>query len=157
MIAAVFDCVVYIQAVLSSRGPAFACLALAEEEHVSLYISPDILDEVKRSLASPSLRRKYSAITDESVETFLARVVAAATLTQNPPAIFSLRRDPKDEPYLNLAIEQHVPFVVSRDKDLLDLMQDDTFRKTYTWLTVIDPAGFLKHVRAADATEPGDM
>ena len=109
MIAAVFDCVVYVQAVLSSRGPAFACLSLAEEEHITLYVSPEILDEVKRSLASSSLRRKYSKITDESVETFLERVVAGASLTQNPPPVFSLRRDPKDEPYVNLAIEHHTP------------------------------------------------
>jgi predicted nucleic acid-binding protein len=77
--------------------------------------------------------------------------VVAATLTQNPAAVFSLRRDPKDEPYLNLAIEQHAPFLVTRDKDLLDLMKDDTFRKTYAWLTILDPASFLNHVRAETA------
>jgi len=156
MIAAVFDCVIYVQAVLSSRGPAFACLSLAEEEHVTLYVSSDILDEVKRSLAHPSLRRKYSALTDEGVETFLSRVVTAGTLTQNPPPLFSLRRDPNDEPYLNLAIEQHVPFLVSRDKDLLELMKDDSFRKTYPWLAIIDPTVFLKHVRAEVAKERED-
>jgi len=35
MIAAVFDCVVFVHAVLSRKGPAFACLQLAEAEHVT--------------------------------------------------------------------------------------------------------------------------
>lgn len=63
MITAVFDCVVYVQVVLSRNGPAFACFSLAEQECVTLYLSAEILDEVKRSLDSPSLRKKYPSIT----------------------------------------------------------------------------------------------
>lgn len=155
MIAAIFDCVVYVQAVLSSKGPGYACLTLAEQEHVTLYFSADILDEVKRSLDSPALRKKYSKLTDERVEKFLERVVFAGTLTQNPPPVFSLRRDPTDEPYLNLAIDRGAPFVVSRDKDMLDLMKNDAFRKSYPWLTILDPVAFLAHVRAEVAKQLG--
>ncbi len=36
MIAAVFDCVTYVQAAISSNGPAFACLLLAEDKHITL-------------------------------------------------------------------------------------------------------------------------
>lgn len=148
MISAVFDCVVYVQAVLSKKGPAFACLSLAEEEHVTLHFSTEILDEVKRSLQSPTLRKKYAQLTDERVEKFLERVVNAGTLSQNPPPVFSLRRDPKDEPYLNLAIENHVSFLVSWDNDVLDLMNNDTFRKTYPTLRIMNPVAFLSHVRS---------
>ena len=155
MISAVFDCVVYVQAVLSSKGPAFACLSLAEEKHISLHFSPDILDELKRSLNSASLRKKAKRLTDKRVETFLERVVNAGTLAPNPPPAFSLKRDPKDEPYLNLAIAMQAPFIVSRDKDLLDLMNDDGFRKAYPFLTVIEPAAFLTHVRSEVAKNPG--
>ena len=153
MISAVFDCVVYLQAVLSSKGPAFACLSLAEEEHVTLYFSPDILEEVKRSLGRPLLRNKYSQLTDASVTTFLERVVKLGTLTQNPPALFSLKRDQKDEPYLNLAIEMNASFLVSRDNDLLDLMQDEGFRKAYSDLFV---AGYTnRYIDVCSPTAPG--
>jgi len=47
MIAAVFDCTVFVQAALSRKGPAYACLSLVEAEHVTLYVSSDILDEVR--------------------------------------------------------------------------------------------------------------
>jgi hypothetical protein len=52
MIVAVFDCVVYVQAALSRRGPAFACLQVAEAEHVILHLSPDIIEEVRQTLAA---------------------------------------------------------------------------------------------------------
>jgi len=36
MIGAVFDCMVFLQAAMNERGPAFACLALAERNDVTL-------------------------------------------------------------------------------------------------------------------------
>ena len=156
MIAAVFDCVIYVQAALSENGPAFACLTLAEEEQITLYFTQDILDEVKQSLNSPVLRKKYKFLTDETIESFLGKVITIGTLVQNPPAAFSLERDPKDEPYLNLAIEAGTPFLVTRDKDMLDLMKDDKFRKAYPWLTIIEPVPFLNHARAEIAKQLGD-
>ena len=147
MVTTVFDCVVYVQAVLSNKGPAFACLSLAEAKHVSLHFSPDILDELQRSLNTPSLRKKAKRLTDERVKMFLKRVVNAGTLAPNPPAVYSLKRDPKDEPYLNLAVAVQASFIVSRDKDLLDLMKDGDFRKAFPFLTVIEPDAFLTHVR----------
>jgi putative PIN family toxin of toxin-antitoxin system len=147
MISAVFDCVVYVQAALSRTGPAFACLSLAEAELVALYLSPEILNEVRRTLDQPTLRRKYKQLTDERVSRFLEYLETIAVITQDPPPIFSLRRDPKDEPYVNLALETSSRFIVSRDADLLDLMEDEGFRKNYPRLTVLDPPAFLMYVR----------
>jgi putative PIN family toxin of toxin-antitoxin system len=155
MIKAVFDCVVYVQALLSDRGPAFACLSLAEQKRIALLFSPEILDEVKQSICSPSLRKRIKKITDEVVDKFLQRVGTAGTLNPNPPKLFSLQRDPKDEPYINLAIVT-ASFLVTRDKDLLDLMQDDDFRKAYPGLTIIDPVPFLAHVRAENVKQHGE-
>src|SRR5579862_2019586 len=59
MITAVFDCVVYVQAVLSRRGPASLCPQLAEAEHVTLFLSLEIIDEIKRTLDKPSLRVRF--------------------------------------------------------------------------------------------------
>jgi putative PIN family toxin of toxin-antitoxin system len=155
MIAAVLDCVVYVQAALSRRGPAFACLQLADAEYVKLYLSPDILDEIRRALGFPSLRRKYTRITDETVSQFLDHLERISVITENPPTVFSLSRDSKDEPYLDLAIDTSAPFIVSRDRDLLDLMQDKGFREAYPGITILDPVAFLKHVRAEVAKELG--
>ena len=76
-------------------------------------------------------------------------------MAEDVPTVYRFERDPKDEPYLNLAIATHAPFLVTRDHDLLDLMQDDASRKAYPGLTIIDPPAFLAQVRAAVATESG--
>jgi predicted nucleic acid-binding protein len=57
---------------------------------------------------------------------------------------------------LNLTIAMQASFLVGRDKDLLDLMTDDAFRKADPALNIIDPAAFLKHVRTEVANDLGD-
>jgi putative PIN family toxin of toxin-antitoxin system len=120
-----------------------------------LYLSPEISDEIKRALGYPSLRRKYPTITDERVSKFLEHLEKISVIAQNPPEVFSLRRDPKDEPYVNLAIETAAPFIVSRDADLLDLIKDESSRRMYPSIIILDPVAFLKHVRAKVAKELG--
>jgi hypothetical protein len=71
------------------------------------------------------------------------------------PAAMQLPRDPKDEPYLNLAIATKASFIVTRDNDMLSLMKDDEFRKAYPTLAIVDPDAFLSQVRAASAAEEG--
>ena len=43
MIVVVFDCMVFLQAVMSERGPSLACLELAERRQIVLHVSPQIL------------------------------------------------------------------------------------------------------------------
>jgi predicted nucleic acid-binding protein len=54
---------------------------------------------------------------------------------------------PDDLPYLNLALAANVAFIVSRDKDLLDLMKDEAFAAKHPQLRIVDPAAFLVAVR----------
>jgi hypothetical protein len=57
-------------------------------------------------------------------------------------AVLQLPRDSKDEPYLNLAAATQASFIVTRDRDLLDLMNDEAFRAAYPQLTIVDPGAF---------------
>ena len=45
--------------------------------------------------------------------------------------------------------------MISAVFDLLSLMNDESFRNTYPSLTVIDPVGFLRHVRIDIARQLG--
>ncbi|HET6878837.1 MAG TPA: hypothetical protein VFI31_01630 [Pirellulales bacterium] len=54
MIAAVFDCMVFLQVATSDQGPAFACLSLVETGEVTLSVSGPILAEVKDVLTRPN-------------------------------------------------------------------------------------------------------
>jgi predicted nucleic acid-binding protein len=96
----------------------------------------------------PATRKRFPQLTEEKVDRFLLKVATLADFVHNVPAATELPRDPTDEPYLHLAIATQCPFIVSRDKDLLDLMKNDEFRKTWPGITIIDPVAFLTHVRA---------
>ena len=67
------------------------------------------------------------------------------------PRRFIYQRDEDDEPYINLAIEVGAQFLVSRDKDLLDLMTsyaDDCkeFRQRFRTLKIIEPLDLLRSI-----------
>lgn len=155
MISAVFDGMVFLQAAGSRKGPAAACLALVEQQLVKLFVSGEILEEVRDILHRPGVRKGFPTLTDEIVDEFLDHVVDLAHAIEQVPVVFRLVRDPDDECYLNLAIAAQIPLLVSRDKDLLDLMKDDAFRRAYPALAIVDPPSFLAHVRAEIAKSTG--
>lgn len=146
----VFDCMVFLQGAARPNGPARACLRLVDEAKVTLCISADVLAELRDVLTRPKMRKKFPLLTQEWVDEFIQNVESKAVLVPGVPKVFSLDRDPKDEPYLNLAIATGSKFLVSRDKDLLDLMTDEDFRQRFSTLTILDPVAFL----AAIATSP---
>jgi predicted nucleic acid-binding protein len=87
-------------------------------------------------------------------EAFLQRVQAKALVINAVPKLITHPRDPDDEPYLNLAIVAGARFLVSRDKDLLDLMSDADFRGRSPGLVILDPVAFLRAIgtRQAEST-----
>lgn len=145
----VFDCMVFLQGAAREAGPAAACLRLAEAGHVELIVSTEILDEVREVLKRPKIRKKFPALTHETVEAFLLRLDRFAHRVAEVPAVVTLSRDPKDEKYLNLAVAARVTHLVSWDQDLLNLMDDpgtkaQTFRAEFPHIRILDPVAFLR-------------
>ena len=139
----VLDCMIYLQAVVNERGPAARLLSLMEEPSLPLFISQEILDEIREVLARPRLHRKFPSLTDERIAALIADLSRQGTLVADVPAVFRLKRDPKDEKYVNLAIATHA-YLVTWDRDLLDLMDDSDFRRLYPELTILDPVALLR-------------
>jgi putative PIN family toxin of toxin-antitoxin system len=147
----VFDCMIYLQATANESSPAGALLRMMDDSTVSLLVSNDILDEVRDVLSRPKVRQKNPRVTDERVDALLTRLVEKGTLVESVPKRFSYERDPKDEKYINLAVEADAAFLVSRDNDLLDLMQEDLagsrdFRQQFPTLTILNPVAFLRQM-----------
>ena len=94
-------------------------------------------------------------MTLEFIEAYLIRVAQFAKFIKTFPVHFSYSRDPKDEKYINLAVETEAQYIVSRDRDLLDLMTDHTdqakkFRQRFRQLKIVDPVEFLQIIRKLD-------
>ena len=59
---AVFDCMVLLQAAARATGPAAACLRAVRAGRLELFLSPDILSEVRDVLTRPKTLRKFPAL-----------------------------------------------------------------------------------------------
>ena len=98
---------------------------------------------------------KYPFLTLEFIEAYLIRVAQFAKFIKTFPLYFSFSRDPKDEKYINLALETEAQYLVTRDKDLLELMTDHSdeakeFRQRFRHLKIVDPVEFLQIIRKLD-------
>jgi putative PIN family toxin of toxin-antitoxin system len=149
----VFDCVVFLQGLIKESGPAVTCLDRFEQGRFQLVVSPEMLAELHEVLSRSSLRQSFSLLTKAKTDRLIESLLLKATLFRNVTLRFELPRDPDDEPYLNLAIEAEARFLVTRDRDLLDLMRWDTdegrdFQSRFRKLRILDPVAFLKAIEA---------
>jgi putative PIN family toxin of toxin-antitoxin system len=107
-------------------------------------VSSAVLAEVRDVLGRPNIRAKNPAITDVTVDDFFRRIEQIAQKIDDVPASYALPRDPDDEPYVNLALAANANYLVTWDKDMLDLMQDENFRQHYPQLVILNPVALLE-------------
>lgn len=153
-VRAVFDCPIFVQTFLGA-GPSATCFALAEQGFLEFYLSAQTLAEAEEVLERPALYKNRPDITTAHIEVFLTKIKAIAQHVADVPIVFSYPRDPKDEPYINLAVAAQAHFVVSRDKDLLDLMdatvpEAKAFQQQFPNLTILSPVQLLQALVPAD-------
>jgi putative PIN family toxin of toxin-antitoxin system len=145
----VFDCNVLLQAAAREKSVAAKCLNLAESGLIQICVSREVLAEAEDVLNRPEIRAHFPDLSDEIVGAFLKRLQNLSVLVRPVPKKFNYPRDEDDEPYINLAIAAGANFIVSRDRDLLDLMTSyadecKEFRQRFRTLKVVEPAEFLK-------------
>lgn len=151
-IAAIFDCNIYLQALINDESVAAKCFELAHLGEINLFISSETFDELKEVLSRPAILKLIPGATVTLIKAFLDEVQAIAVNVRRCPVRFRLARDPDDEPYLNLAIAAKADFIVTRDKDLLDLMTDYTedakeFRQRFRSIRIVKPPQFLAAIK----------
>ena len=149
----VFDCNLFVQGIANRNSPARKALRLFFNGDISLFVSEPIIREIREVLNRAELRHKLPGINDRIVNAFLTKLEAKAILVANIPEEFHYERDPDDEMYINLAIVANAAYLVSRDKDLLDLMTTSTdiarqFRSRYPFLRIMTAAGFITAIES---------
>jgi hypothetical protein len=96
---------------------------------------------------------------NELVERFLVALSKRALTTPEVPRVFRYQRDPKDEPYINLAIAAGAGYLISRDTDVLDLASPGDpdgvrLRRHAPRPQILDPVSFLADIRTGSES-PG--
>jgi putative PIN family toxin of toxin-antitoxin system len=146
---------VFVQAAANEKSPTARILDLLDEGKITLYVSKLILAEARYVLNRSDVRASLRRLTDVAVEALFERLDQRATLIRQVPKRFVYPRDPKDEPYVNLAVEMKADYLVSRDNDLLDLMKWEReegreFQKRFRFLKIVTPENFLAAVAKGD-------
>lgn len=129
----VLDTNVLVSGVLSPKGASRALLELAAQHRLDAITSPVLLDEFERVLS----RFMEQALAHEVREAFetLADIIS-------PTEVPAVTRDPTDDHVVAAAVTGRAAFIVTRDKDLLDLPSLGT-------ITVLEPLPALQMLRAS--------
>jgi len=117
---------------------------VVESGRVELFLSRPILAELRRVLRYNEVLAISPNMTSERIGAFSQRLEFRATLVRRIRHTMDYPRDPKDEPYIDLAATAKADYLVSRDKDLLVLMTGHSaeckrFRQITRPLRVVTP------------------
>jgi putative PIN family toxin of toxin-antitoxin system len=110
LITAVLDANVLISGLISREGPPGVILDSWMAGRFRLFISPQILDELRRVLEYPKIRKR---MTQEQVISLLDGLRRGAELVAGTVHLNVLTRDPSDNIYLACAIEAKAQYLVT--------------------------------------------
>ncbi len=149
LILAVFDCNIFIQSLLNPNSIAAKCLDAVRSGKITLFVSKDTLAEIRDVVFRPNILARLPNADIEQIEAFIESILDDSIMVRSVAKHFRLERDPKDEIIIDLAVEAKADYIVSHDKDLLDLRNGFTddckeFRQRFRFLTVVEPLEFLR-------------
>lgn len=155
IVSAIFDCNIFVQALLNPNGISAKCIELVRNGKVKLFVSKDTLAEIRDVILRPNILSRLPDASATQIEAFLKNISGISNLVSLVPESFKFQRDPKDEIIINLAIACKAEYIVSRDKDLLDLMtgindECKQFRQRFRILRVVNQIEFFRIVEERD-------
>ena len=132
----VLDSVVAVSAFLTDG--LTAALVYECQENVYLYTAEEILEEIRRVLLEkPHIRNRYT-YSSETVEDFIKYLRDISTVVVQLPEIRVIERDPKDDMIVSCAVAVGADYIISRDRDLLDL-------GNYQQIQIVTPERFMRN------------
>jgi putative PIN family toxin of toxin-antitoxin system len=139
MRSAVLDSTILVSAFLRKKGLAAKLLDLAVNGAFDFYFTQAIVEETCNVLLNREHFRLNFPYTNQEVAEYRALLLSLARPVGNLPAV-KVCRDPNDDFVIATALAAGVSYIVSYDKDLLDL-------KRYQDVQMIRPEAFIHLVR----------
>jgi predicted nucleic acid-binding protein len=99
-----------------------------------------------RMFSRPSVWKRFKTLDDQRAGEFLGVVRHLAEIHGNVPKTVRRERNHKDEPFLDLAVASGATYLITRDKDMLDLMSDAAFTAKYPHLKILGPVELLREL-----------
>ena len=131
---AVIDTGIFVSALIRPQGRTGAVLQALKDKRFTLIYSTDILVEIIDVLGRDKFRSKYHISPDD-----IAALIDLISLHGElviPSQKQTVCRDPKDDIFLEAALEGEAEYIVSGDFDLLDM-------KSFENISMLRVAEFL--------------
>ncbi len=133
---AVLDANVIVSGLIRPDGPpGRLLLRLLRDSAFELVASPATLDELRRSLGYPRVR-KYLRPRDEEIDLWADALGLIAVIVEGNVRRRVVRADPGDDIYIAAATEGLADYIVSGDLHLLDLAE-------HGGIPIVTPRAFL--------------
>lgn len=118
---AVLDTVVFVRALINPRGLWGRLLFDLSAKYIAV-LSPDIIREVLEVIHRPALRERFPPMADPpNLDRILALLEQAEVV--EPEREVVICRDPSDDKFFSCAFAGRAQYIVSEDKDILDIGQ----------------------------------
>ena len=111
---------VFVRALINPHGPSGRLLS-EDVGRFALLISTPTAHELLEVIQRPELTRKYRGVSRIRLQQVINLLSRAEIVDLGAPA--PMVRDPKDDGFVATALAGHADFIVSEDKDLLDLRE----------------------------------
>lgn len=134
MYKVIFDTVVFIRSLINPRS-FWGSLVFEYSSDYRLFVSQDILFEIFEVLKRPEIKSKFKTLQGLDVRKMLEIIKEAETAEVS--VVPKVSRDLKDDKFLAAAEAINAHYLISEDKDLLDL-------KEYKGVKIITAESFLK-------------
>lgn len=135
MLRAILDTNVIVSALIRPQGTPGRILERLLDDAFVLALSPALVDEIRRSLRRPRVR-KYISLSGGEIEGRIAQLETLADPVEGKLQISVVVRDPDDGAVLAAAVEARAEYLVAGDADLLALGE-------YEGIAIVTPRAFL--------------
>ena len=131
----VIDTNVFISATFW-KGDSFTILKKVENKEIDLIVSQEIIKEYGNVLNYEEIQSKVK-IKELEANFILGDLVAHSIIVAPQVRHNIVKADPDDDKFIDAAVESKADYLISQDKDLLDL-------KEFQGIKILKPADFLE-------------
>jgi len=136
----VLDANIFASALMSPQGaPARVVTLVLQQRLYDLVMTSDILEEIRRVLFYPKIRKKITG-SDEELNFWVdALMIISHCCEPRYHHEIIVHEDPDDDKYIIAALESHASYLISGDQHLLKLNKQQNVK-------IVSPQEFLTHL-----------
>jgi len=134
----VIDTNVFISGIIQKSGNPYRVVRFWEEGMLSLLTTLPLIEEVKKVLNYPRIKKKY-ALDEETIKYVVLNLLKYSVVVEDPPTLAVIKDDPEDNKVLSAAVGGKAEYVVTGDSHLLNLAD-------YEGIKIISPREFFENI-----------